>query len=177
MKMKMKKMKKNDDIHFIFQLNVHVLYLDPYKYITYLTFNHINLNLQIHLLNFMEFIEFLNLNYSTFDEDVFNTLQLPNLLFLHVNHCKLKKIPNNLLDIYWIKEIHAECNAITSISNKFMTLPNLHILNLIGNNINIYYLSSYVYSFYTIGLQEEILDFIKERKKLIAIRESDRIIL
>jgi hypothetical protein len=125
----------------------------------------------------MEFIEFLNLNHSLFDEDAFNTLQLTNLLSLHVNHCKLKTLPHNLLNNYWIKEIHAEYNAITSINNKFIALPNLHILNVIGNNINIYYLSSYAYSFYRIGLQEELLDFIKAQKKLIAIRESDRIII
>lgn len=155
------------------QLLMNELY--PFEYITSITINNYQYLDTLIPLNNLNHLEILNLDYCNLDNCDMN-LSLENLVSISINNCNLKTLPLCIVNSYWIKEIHAENNNITNISNKIVRLPFLHILNLIGNNINVMYLPPILYSYYKIGLEPEKIDFIKDRKLLIAIEKKDIII-
>jgi Leucine-rich repeat (LRR) protein len=149
--------------------------LYQFRYITELIINN-NQHLDtLTPLNNLNHLEILNLDYCNLAHCDMRLI-LPELLSIRMNNCHLKSLPYFLTNSFWIKEIYAENNTIKNINYQFMGLPNLHILNLIGNNIYIMFLPPMVYSYYKIGLKPEVIDFIKDRKKLIAIEQEDRII-
>lgn len=154
--------------------------LYQFRYVTHLTINHYPYINNFKLFHNLVFLEVLNLDYCDLSKSDFasddKNICLDQLLSLSINNCELIKLPLCIINSYWIKAIHAENNNISNISNKIVRLPFLHILNLIGNNINVMYLPSIVYSYYIIGLKHEEIDFIKDRKLLIAIEKKDRII-
>ncbi len=175
-----RKIECSDDIYnflisrlFHIQLLMNELY--PFEYITSITINNYQHLDTLIPLNNLNHLEILNLDYCNLEQCDMRII-LPELLSIRMNNCHLKSLPYFLTNSFWIKEIYAENNNIKNISSQFMGLPNLHILNLIGNNIYIMFLPPMVYSYYKIGLKPEVIDFVKDKKKLIAILQEDRII-
>jgi hypothetical protein len=147
-----------------------------FNWITELVINNYSSN-KLESIRHLEHLEVLRLDNCDLDKVNMETWDFPMLDIVSLNNCNLATAPTFILKSYWIIEIHLENNRLKGISNKFVRFYRLHILNLIGNNLISFLLSPMVYSYYWIGIKYEPIDFIRKKKLIITLNESERELL
>jgi hypothetical protein len=161
------------DISFI---DSHLLNTYLFNWITVLVINNYSC-CELEFILYLVHLEVLKLDNCDLEKVNMENWDFPMLDIVSLNNCNLASAPIFVLKSYWIIEIHLENNRIKGISNKFVRFYRLHILNLIGNNLITFLLSPIVYSYYWIGIKYEPIDFIRKKKLIITINESERLLI
>lgn len=119
-------------------LSLNIWSVNPYRKLTINELKNTDeLNIRSIIPNVISELQFLRKLDLSFSFNIISDaiLDLVNLTVLHMEHCGIMEIPNNINQLKNLQYLNLSCNNITDIPNTICELKDLMVLDLSANNI------------------------------------------